>query len=348
MEACLRATSDLVVNSLLALRRTHEGLSAPSRRALYAFDVFLVVAILWTAFAPASGGVTPPTAGAYAAAIEIHGTPALAWSNATSPRRHLRLNEDDDDGGGRRRKKHKKHKKGGGKKFRAKFASDNNELSDDGVTPNVSAEEVSAATGGDAEDDDAGSKHNDLSDSGARALSPSCAKVAAATCKSAVGGPPKRVVVTLSIGKRSHFSVTRVPMLAYAQRANAELVVVDSYAHPCLAQWNSTLRAGSNSHFMKLPLLQYFLTHYDQVMFLDDDVLLSPHAPDLFDQVPCDAVGAIVEGYHKPGWHAMHGRSYCELYGLASSHPELCGSPAATKKIRIFNSGVMVLSKAHL
>ena len=42
---------------------------------------------------------------------------------------------------------------------------------------------------------------------------------------------------------------------------------------------------------MKLPMLQYFLRAYDQVLFLDDDVLLSPHAPDLFASVPCDALG---------------------------------------------------------
>ena len=138
----------------------------------------------------------------------------------------------------------------------------------------------------------------------------SCGRAATAACASSVGGPPKRVVVTLSIGKRSHFGVTRVPMLAYAQRVGAELVVVDSYEHPCLARWNDTLRTGVNSHFMKLPLLQYFLQQYDQVMFLDDDVLLSPHAPNLFDTVPCESIGAVVEGYHAPGWHAMHGRSY--------------------------------------
>ena len=69
-------------------------------------------------------------------------------------------------------------------------------------------------------------------------------------------------------------------------------------------------------------MLQYFLQHYDQLLFLDDDVLLSPNAPDLFSRTPCGSLGAVYEGYHKPGWHAMHGRSYCELYGLASSQPQ--------------------------
>ena len=117
----------------------------------------------------------------------------------------------------------------------------------------------------------------------------SCGKPAT-YCRSAINGPAKRVIVTLSIGKRSHFAVTRIPMQAYAHRVEATLVVVDSYSHPCLARWNNTLRVGVNSHFMKLPLLQYFLQHYDQLLFLDDDVLLSANAPDLFSRTPCGSV----------------------------------------------------------
>lgn len=76
----------------------------------------------------------------------------------------------------------------------------------------------------------------------------------------------RRVVVTLSIGKRSHFAVTRIPMEAYAKRVNAEFAVVDSLAHKALAGWNDTLRTDANSHFMKLPLLQWFLARFDQVV----------------------------------------------------------------------------------
>ena len=172
-------------------------------------------------------------------------------------------------------------------------------------------------------------------------------------CGSALRGAscpttPRRVIVTLSIGKRSHFKVTRVPMQAYAQRVGADLEVVDSPSHPCLAAWNATLQIGANSHFMKLPLLQYFLQRYDQLLFLDDDVLLSPHAPDVFRATPCGAIGAVVEGYHKQGWHTMHMRSVCSIYGLGASHPAVCGTEALKQQARIFNSGVMVLSKHHL
>jgi hypothetical protein len=135
-------------------------------------------------------------------------------------------------------------------------------------------------------------------------------------------------------------------MEAYAKRVGAEFAVVNSSDHPALAQWNTTLRTGANSHFMKLPLLHYYLTRYGRLLFLDDDVLVSPHAPDVFSATPCKSVGAVVEGFHKQGWHSMHGRAFCSLYDLVGSHPGTC-SPAAVKHVRIFNSGVMVLSQAH-
>ena len=157
----------------------------------------------------------------------------------------------------------------------------------------------------------------------------------------------RRVVVTLSIGKRSHFAVTRLPMEAYARRVGAEFVVVDSFAHVAIASWNATLQAGANSHFIKLPLLQWYLRRYDQLLFIDDDVIVSPYAADVFAATPCQELGAVYEGFHKQGWHAMHGRAFCSLYGLEATLPSVC-SPEAVKRVRIFNSGVMVMSSAHL
>jgi len=46
----------------------------------------------------------------------------------------------------------------------------------------------------------------------------------------------RRAVVTLSLGKRTHFAVTRVALSAYAARVGAELHVVDSTTHPSLAK----------------------------------------------------------------------------------------------------------------
>jgi hypothetical protein len=122
---------------------------------------------------------------------------------------------------------------------------------------------------------------------------------------------------------------------------------VDSFAHVAIASWNATLQAGANSHFIKLPLLQWYLHRYDQLLFIDDDVLVSPYAADVFAATPCQELGAVYEGFHKQGWHAMHGRAFCSLYALETTLPSVC-SPEAVKRVRIFNSGVIVMSSAHL
>jgi len=154
---------------------------------------------------------------------------------------------------------------------------------------------------------------------------------------------PRRALVTLSTGSRSHFGVTKVSMLAYARRTGADFHVVDSPQHPALAAYNASAQAGGSSHFVKLPMLRHFLAVYDQVLFIDDDVLLSPFAPDLFAQVDCRSLGAVVEAYHVQGWHTMHAKSLCQIYGLSR---DSC-SNVALKRQRIFNSGVMLLSSAH-
>ena len=105
---------------------------------------------------------------------------------------------------------------------------------------------------------------------------------AVAPANSACETSKGRALVTLWISngakKRAHVIVTRLPMEAYAQRVGASFHVVDSFDHPSLAKWNMTLRTGSSSHFMKLPMLQWFLSQYSEVLFVDDDILFSPFA----------------------------------------------------------------------
>jgi hypothetical protein len=71
--------------------------------------------------------------------------------------------------------------------------------------------------------------------------------------------------------------------------------------------------------------------------------------PDLFAQVDCRKVGAVVESSHVQGWHTMHAKAFCEIYDLKRDRKvwkQVCESQAV-KRQRIFNSGVMLLSKAH-
>ena len=49
-------------------------------------------------------------------------------------------------------------------------------------------------------------------------------------------------------------------------------------------------RLSQTKRFFKLPLLEYYLRRYDRVLFIDDDVIISPRTPDLFSAVPCTSV----------------------------------------------------------
>ncbi|KAL3905129.1 MAG: hypothetical protein SGPRY_011021, partial [Prymnesium sp.] len=203
-----------------------------------------------------------------------------------------------------------------------------------------------------------GGRGGEESDDGTAIGSSSAPEASSEACSSPPSVPCSakgRALVTLSLAgtkKRDHFTVTRVPMEAYAQAVrhfrtqqedqllisrypplHASFHVVDSFDHPALAKWNSTLRAGSSSHFIKLPMMQYFLEHYSKVLFVDDDILISPFAPDLFETVPCHKLGATVEAVHTQGWHAMHGRALCELYNLKEELPAVC-SKERVKSIR--------------
>ncbi len=154
-------------------------------------------------------------------------------------------------------------------------------------------------------------------------------------------GAAASAVVTLSIGSRPFVTLTLPFMKAYADRIGAAFHIVNRREHEALqTSGAATFRTASSSasRFLKLPLLEYFLRRYERVLFLDDDVLVSAMMPDLFAAVPCDAVGATIERHKPAGWHATHWTSACELYGMSRG--------CEPKRWRIWNSGVMLLSRA--
>ena len=154
---------------------------------------------------------------------------------------------------------------------------------------------------------------------------------ASTTC----GAPGSRAIAVLAIGHRPFVQVTRPLVEEYAHRTGATLYWVDSTRHAALRRWSAS--AGSNPRFMKLPVVEHLLALHSQLLLLDDDVLLSPAMPDLF-RTSCDAIGAVVERHKPQGWHAMHWRAACEIYGVPACAPSAW---------RLFNSGVMLLSQRH-
>ena len=115
-----------------------------------------------------------------------------------------------------------------------------------------------------------------------------------------------RAIVTLSIGSRPFVQLTLPLMAAYAAKIGVRFHVVKSREHEALRQAHllkSELASAQASRFLKLPLLSFFLSRYSRILYLDDDVIVGPAMPDLFDAVPPAATGAMIENHKPQNWH---------------------------------------------
>jgi len=93
----------------------------------------------------------------------------------------------------------------------------------------------------------------------------------------------QRAVLVLSLGSRPFFKVTRPLIENFAARVSATLHVLSSVEHPALQPHMRRLK--STPRFLKLPALHYYLQRYNQVLFFDDDVVVSPRMADIFEAV---------------------------------------------------------------
>lgn len=79
------------------------------------------------------------------------------------------------------------------------------------------------------------------------------------------------------------------------------------------------------------------LGRYERILRLDTDVLISPAAPNVFEQVPDECLGVV---YEDRGTKAD--KRYADMDDVAIAY-----GGAAWQRRRYFNSGVMVVSRAH-
>jgi len=130
-------------------------------------------------------------------------------------------------------------------------------------------------------------------------------------------------VCTVALGDAPYVGVRHPLMERYAERLGAAFLRVEGPYE------------GRRSNLRKLELGR-FLEDYDRVLYLDGDVAVRPDAPDLFDLVPADRLGAWLEG--EP-YYEERGRLLAEACGRY-------GVPAPRADSWV-NTGVMVLSRAH-
>ena len=131
----------------------------------------------------------------------------------------------------------------------------------------------------------------------------------------------KLALVTIVVGDsaRRMAASTNPLMKRYADRAGADFVVIDRPRFGAL-------------YYEKFQLYDLFPT-YDRILYVDNDVLISPDSPDLFREVnEAEFAAASEETWSKSG--VCKSAIFNELGEVAWRYP-------------YFNAGVMLASRAH-
>lgn len=135
-----------------------------------------------------------------------------------------------------------------------------------------------------------------------------------------------KALVTLAVGDfyTRMGSITHPLMRAYAQKCGVDFLVFD--------ERKVNDQFGLDERYEKFQLYD-LIDQYEQIAFIDTDILISPNAPSLFERVPPERFAAASEaGFSKAGRDIELTQRI--LGKVVWQNP-------------YFNSGVMVLGKAH-
>lgn len=135
----------------------------------------------------------------------------------------------------------------------------------------------------------------------------------------------KTAVITISVGDRFQriASLTHPTLKAYADRIGADFLVIDK---PKISK--------TTPHFEKFQFY-HLLNEYERILYLDTDLVIRPDCPNLFELVPYSKLGAFNEGAFTDRTEAM--RLIAQQYQTSIKE----------WKRQYYNTGVMVLSRAH-
>lgn len=140
----------------------------------------------------------------------------------------------------------------------------------------------------------------------------------------------KLAVVTLCIGSNWNkmAELTHPTIKNYSNRIGADFIVM-----------NSEVIKADDHGFEKFQLAN-ILQYYDRVLYLDTDLIISKHCPNLFDIVPFTDLGCFIESNY---WMCSSEVDHRERIKLSQ---EKLGNIGWVTDY--FNTGVMILSKRHI
>ena len=163
----------------------------------------------------------------------------------------------------------------------------------------------------------------------------------------------KFAIVTFVVG-RNHldiFEIVKPSWVAYAGKCKADLVVVDDYVDRAslggrAPMWQKLL-------VVNLPMLR----KYEQVLFLDVDILINPDSPSIFDTDTRGKVGIVRhQALFYPEIATIQHLRYLKLMGASEKGPEAAEQIGkcfvdyysnyglSLASTLIFNTGVMLFS----
>jgi len=97
----------------------------------------------------------------------------------------------------------------------------------------------------------------------------------------------KNAIITISIGKENNkiLSLSQPFFEMYAKNCNVDFIIINK----------ASINAHNNHpHYEKFQLLDY-LNDYDRILFLDSDIIVQEHTPNLFEIVPETHIGAVYD-----------------------------------------------------
>lgn len=136
-------------------------------------------------------------------------------------------------------------------------------------------------------------------------------------------------LITIVIGKQAEalFEITQPFFDSYAKNINADLIVIRDL--------NYEGKILPMPYYAKLKLTEY-LNQYKQVVYLDCDIIILPESPNIFDYVPEENLGVVIEGKDLSHWKSLY---------LVTA--EMGTLENWQKPDQYFNAGMIVCSQIH-
>lgn len=142
----------------------------------------------------------------------------------------------------------------------------------------------------------------------------------------------RKAIFTIMIGKDPSYAVVRKSFEKYAHKVGADLICTTSLNYGELTK----SRGFSQRHcaWFEKTRIKDLLEKYDRVLYLDADILITPHAPDIFAAYPeTDTVYMLNEG------------PFADRQKTISQLLSLLPLEKAWPKNTYYNSGVMLISR---